>query len=61
MTNPSEHDKLEVFWSTQDDQHYWRRVSANGQVIASGGEGFTREPDAWRAARRANPDLGEVE
>ncbi len=36
--------------------HRWRRQAPNGEVLSSG-ESFTRKADAWRAARRANPDL----
>lgn len=56
MTTPAEHDWLQVF-PGDDGQVYWRRKAANGQIIATGAEGFTREEDAWRAAYRANHDL----
>jgi hypothetical protein len=32
----------------QDGQWYWH-VESGGQIVATGGEGFTREADAWRA------------
>lgn len=49
-------DRLEVVQGG-DGQFYWHRQAANGRLISSGGEGFTRKPDAWRAAYRANTDL----
>lgn len=37
-----------------EDRHgewRWRAVDSNNRVVASGGEGFTRQPDAERAIR----------
>lgn len=41
--------KFETFQGA-DRQWYWRLVAGNGQVVATGGEGFTRPEDALRAA-----------
>lgn len=49
-------DKLEVI-EGGNGQFYWHRQAANGKLIASGGEGFTRREDALRAGYRANADL----
>ncbi len=45
-------DKIEIF---QDKAGEWRwhRQAANGEIIASSGEGYTRQEDAQRAADRA--------
>jgi proteasome lid subunit RPN8/RPN11 len=41
----------------EDGQWYWHVQSANGQVVAEGGEGFTRKADAVEALYRERPDL----
>jgi uncharacterized protein YegP (UPF0339 family) len=32
-----------------DKKHYWRLVAANGQVIATGGEGYETKAGVYRA------------
>lgn len=49
-------DYIEIEQSEADGQFYWHRKAPNGEIIARG-EGHTRDRDAVRAARRANPDL----
>ena len=39
----------------EDGQWYWHVVAPNGQRVAVGGEGFTREADARKAMRDARP------
>lgn len=36
----------------RDGQYYFRFVSANGRIVAIGGEGYTRLASAKRAVRR---------
>jgi uncharacterized protein YegP (UPF0339 family) len=45
-------DRVEVY---RDDagEWRWRKVAANGEIIATSGEGYTRKWSARRAARRA--------
>lgn len=50
-------DRVKVYET--GDGYRWRRQAANGEIVSTG-EAHTREHDAWRAARRANPDLFEV-
>lgn len=38
-------------------EYGWRYRSANGQITATGGEGFTREEDAERAIRYFSADV----
>lgn len=40
--------KFEVF-AGDDQQHYWRLLASNGQVIATGGEGYSSRAAAIRA------------
>jgi len=40
--------EFEIFVG-DDEQHYWRLKSANGQIIATGGEGYTSHSGAVRA------------
>lgn len=47
-------DYIEVY-SGEDGKWYWRRCSANNEVISQG-QGYTRMRDALRGAVRANPD-----
>lgn len=49
-------DTIDITRSEADGQFYWHRKAPNGEII-SHGEAHTRERDAIRAARRANPDL----
>lgn len=39
----------------RDKQWYWTMRSPNGQVVAIGGEGYTRRTDARRATKRLFP------
>lgn len=48
--------KVEVYSGT-DTQYYWRRRAANSQIVATGGEGYTRKDDCLDAAMRENPGL----
>ena len=41
--------EFEIYKSDEDGQHYWRLKSSNGQVIATGGEGYTSHAGAARA------------
>lgn len=41
-----------IFPSVKNGQWYWRAVSRNNQVIATGAEGYTRRRDAIRAVDR---------
>lgn len=34
---------------------YWHRMSANGNVVADGGQGYARRIDCLRMAERINP------
>ena len=43
--------KVEIF-EGKDGQHYWRIRSRNGQIVAIGGEGYTRRHDALRGWKR---------
>lgn len=36
----------------RDGNYYWRGVSANGKVVADGGEGYSTRQNARRAVRR---------
>ena len=46
-------NRPEVFQG-DDESWYWHlRDTGNGKIIATGGEGFTREDDAWKACRNA--------
>lgn len=40
-----------------DRAYYWRRVAGNGQITATGSEGFTRRWSAKRSARREYPGV----
>lgn len=35
-------------------QFRWRRIAANGEIISTSGESYTRRHDCERAARRVN-------
>ncbi len=48
-------DTVEIFEDAAGEFR-WRRVAGNHECISQG-ESHTREADALRAARRANPDL----
>ena len=37
---------FELYQSTTDKQYRWRMKSANGQIIAGGGEGYTTKAGA---------------
>ncbi|MGH9281638.1 MAG: YegP family protein [Acidimicrobiales bacterium] len=52
-------DTTEVY---QDDAGgwRWRRLAPNGEIIATSGEAYTREHDAWRAAHRVFGEDGFV-
>ena len=47
-------DKVHIV-KGQNEQFYWHRSSENGQIVATGGEGYTRREDATEAAGRENP------
>jgi uncharacterized protein YegP (UPF0339 family) len=49
-------DYLEVAEGA-NGEFYWHKQAANGRIISSSGEGFTRKFDAERAAERANPGV----
>jgi uncharacterized protein YegP (UPF0339 family) len=44
-------------YERRDGNYGWRRVSANGNITATGGEGYRTEEGARRAAERENPGL----
>lgn len=44
-------DRLEIYRDGAGEWR-WRLIAANGQIIASSGESFTRKWSARRAARR---------
>ena len=49
-------DQVEVFWR-RDGQASHRIRSANGQIVSTAGEGYTRPYSARRAARRLANDI----
>ena len=51
--------RVEVFQGA-DLQWYWREVAGNGQVQATGGEGFTRPASAINAAKAAFGEDAQV-
>ena len=55
--------KFEIFQDGKDD-YRWRLKSANGEVIATGGEGYTNRAGATNgieAAKRDAPDAQVVD
>lgn len=52
--------KVHIFKGA-DGQHYWRRVAVNGQVVATGAEGYLRLADCIYAAERENQGLEIIE
>ena len=40
---------FETFQSDEDGKHYWRLKADNGQIIATGGEGYETKGGAIRA------------
>lgn len=55
----SEH-RLEVYVDAAD-AFRWRKVAANGRIVADSGEGYTRRGDVVEAAFAANPELGTLD
>jgi uncharacterized protein YegP (UPF0339 family) len=49
--------KLQVYCSIADGQWYWRLVAPNGQITATGAEGYTRKSDAIRAVVRVSDTI----
>ena len=47
-----ESDRVEVYLDVSGEWR-WRRVAANGEIIADSAEGYTRRHDARIAAERA--------
>jgi uncharacterized protein YegP (UPF0339 family) len=48
--------RVEIY--RRKDGHYgWRRKSANNNITATSGEGYTRKADVQRAAKKQNPGL----
>lgn len=45
-------DTIETYVDEAGD-HRWRRTGANGEIMGVGGDGYTRERDAFRAATRS--------
>jgi uncharacterized protein YegP (UPF0339 family) len=45
-------DRIEIY-KDKVGEWRWRALAGNGEVIANGGEGFSRKWSARRAARRA--------
>lgn len=43
------------------DEHRWRLVAGNGEIVADSGEGYTRASDAKEAAVREFPDVPFIE
>ena len=43
--------RFEVYWSEKAQAYYWRLVARNSQIIAVGGEGYTRRASAYQAGR----------
>ncbi len=48
-------DKVHVYTDSAGEFR-WRRVAANGQIVAAAGEGFERRDYAELAAMRYNPE-----
>jgi len=44
-------------YKRRDGDFGWRRVSTNGNITATSGEGYTTEAGAERAAKRENREL----
>lgn len=42
-----------IIYQDKAGEWRWKRVAANGEIIADSGEGYTRLSDAERAASRA--------
>ncbi len=45
-------DTIETYADEAGD-HRWRRTGQNGEIMGVGGDGYTRERDAYRAAVRS--------
>jgi uncharacterized protein YegP (UPF0339 family) len=45
-----------VVYQREDSLFDWKLVAANGEVVASSLQGFTRQDDAVEAANREFPD-----
>lgn len=57
--NPDQYQALEVF-EGEDKQHYWHVKAGNGDVVATGGQGYSTRAGAYRgfaAATRVIVDL----
>ena len=51
MSTPPTH-RIEVFQSTKNSQYYWHLKATNGQVVATGNEGFTTKFDCKASAKK---------
>lgn len=49
-------DYIEVYTGL-DKQWHWRRRASNGQIVATGGEGYTSRTYTFTRAQRLNPGL----
>lgn len=49
-------DYVEVFFG-RNQQWFWRRKARNGQVVSTGGEGYTSRSFCFERAQRLNPGL----
>lgn len=41
-----------ILFRSRNNQYYWKMVASNGQVVATGGEGYTTKWGAKRGIRR---------
>lgn len=48
-------------YDRRDGDFGWRRISVNGNITATGGEGYTTKAGAEKAARRENPGIPVVD
>ena len=53
-------DHVELFQG-RDSDWYWRRRAGNGQIVATGGEGYVHRVDCVAAAQRINGPLLLIE
>jgi uncharacterized protein YegP (UPF0339 family) len=49
-------DDLEIYRDTAG-RYRWRRVAANGRIVADSGQSYRTSWGAKRAAKRSNPGL----
>lgn len=49
------------FYQGEDGQWYWRLKDGNNQIVAVGGEGYTRSEDAIRAITNVILTIAELD